>query len=204
MEIFNFPQRSEEWYNIRLGVLTASDAATIMANGTGLETLCLRKALELITKKSQSEYTNEDIERGVELESEARSLYQIQTNNQVDTVGFIKIDSLIGCSPDGLIEEEGLVEYKCRNNLNHFKRILGYPIDREHQAQMQMQMLVTKRKWVDYVCYNPNFSLDKQLVIERVYRDEKMIDKISVGLEHGTYLIKKHLTQYRGKQNESN
>ena len=203
MEIFNFAQRSEEWYNIRLGVLSASDAATIAANGSGLETLCLKKALELVTHKRQDEYSNEDIERGIELEEEARSLYQIQRNIEVKTVGFIKIDALIGCSPDGLVREEGLVEFKCRNNLNHFKRILGYPIDREHQAQMQMQLLVTDRKWVDYVCYNRNFELEKQLVVERVHRNDKIIEAISKGLERGTYLINKHLVQYRGKANET-
>ena len=197
MEIFNFTQRSQEWYDIRLGVLSASDAATIMANGVGLETLCLKKALEIITHISQDQYSNDDIERGIELEDEARSLYQIQTNRQVKTVGFIKMSPLIGCSPDGLVDEDGLVEYKCRNNLNHFKRILGYPIEREHQAQMQMQLFITGRKWNDYVCYNRNFPLDKQLIIERVYPDQKEIERIKAGLKRGEELIQKHLKKFK-------
>lgn len=200
MQIYNLPQRSDEWYAIRRGVLTASDAATIAANGTGLETLCLRKALELCTNIVLDSYTNEDIERGVEQEQEARALYSIQTGNTIQQVGFIKADDYVGCSPDGLIEKDGLVEFKCRNELNHFKRLLGYTIDREHYAQCQMQLLITGRKWNDYVCYNRNFPLDKQLVIERIYPDKKEMDKIQKGLERGHELIAKHLKKFGEKK----
>lgn len=200
MQIFNLPQRSEEWNQIRRGVLTASDAATIAANGIGLETLCLRKALEICTDIQTESYINEDIERGVEQEEEARALYSIKTGYKIQQVGFIKSQELVGCSPDGLIDEEGLVEFKCRNELNHFKRLLGYAIDREHYAQCQMQLLITGRKWNDYVCYNRNFPLDKQLVIERVYPDKKEMDKIQKGLERGHELIVKHLKKFGEKK----
>lgn len=200
MEIYNFEQRTEDWYRVRLGVLSASDAATIAANGKGLETLCLHKAMEIITGKSQDSFVNDDIERGIELEDEARALYEITTGNVVHQVGFIKMDERIGCSPDGLVDSDGLVEYKCRNDLNHFKRLLGYKIDREHRLQMQMQLLVSERKWVDYVCYNRNFSLEDQLVIERVYPDEKDIKLLKDGLVSGLSLISKYLHQYKEKK----
>lgn len=199
MQIYNFSQRSEEWYKIRRGVLTASEAATIAANGQGLETLCLRKALELVTDKTVNEYTNEDIQRGIELEHEARTLYEIRTGNHVQEVGFIKQTDFVGCSPDGLVDEEGMTEFKCRNSLNHFKRVLGYTIDREHRYQLQMQLLVADRKWNDYVCYNRNFPIDSQLVIERVYRDEDMIEELHEGLIRGTELIKKYLKRFEEK-----
>lgn len=199
MEIYNFPQRSEEWYKIRRGVLSASDAATIAANGRGLETLCLNKALEIVTGKSSSEYTNEDIERGVSLENEARNFYELKTGNQVQEVGFIKLNEYVGCSPDGLVGKDGLTEYKCRNDLNHFKRVLGYSIDREHRYQLQMQLFITDRKWNDYVCYNRNFPLDSQLIIERVYPDEVMIRELKEGLERGVELIQKYLKKFKEK-----
>lgn len=199
MKVYNFPQRSEEWYKIRRGVLTASDAATIAANGKGLETLCLHKALELVAQLDSDSYINEDIERGIELEHEARSLYELKTGQVVEEVGFIKESELVGCSPDGLVGEEGLTEYKCRNQLNHFKRLLGYKIDREHDLQMQMQLAITKRKWCDYVCYNRSFSKQDQLVIERVYPDNKKIKLIREGLERGQNLIQKYLDEYARK-----
>ena len=201
MEIYNFEQRSEEWYKIRLGVLSASDAATIAANGKGLETLCLQKAMEIVTGHSQESFTNEDIERGVELEHEARSLYELKTGRLVKQVGFIKICERIGCSPDGLVDADGLVEFKCRNSLNHFKRLLGYKIDREHRLQMTMQMIVCEKKWADYVCYNRDFSVENQLVIERVYPDEKDVKAIKDGLVSGVALIAKYLKQYEEKKN---
>lgn len=196
MEIYNFEQRSEDWYKVRLGVLSASDAATIAANGKGLETLCLHKALEIITGKISDSFTNEDIDRGVQLEDEARALYELTTGNLVQQVGFIKESEFVGCSPDGLVNEDGLTEYKCRNDLNHFKRLLGYKIDREHDLQVQMQLALTKRKWNDYVCYNENFPLDSQLVIERVYPDKAKIEAIRKGLDNGVLLIKKYLDKF--------
>lgn len=203
MQIYNFEQRSEDWFKVRLGVLSASDAATIAANGKGLETLCLQKAMEIVTGHSQEGYSNEDISRGVELEHEARSLYQIKTGNVVQEIGFVKIDELIGCSPDGLVGDDGLVEFKCRNSLNHFKRLLGHKIDREHRLQMQMQMLVCERKWCDYVCYNREFSQENQLVIERIYPDEKDIKALKDGLVAGVCLIGKYLREYEEKNDKN-
>lgn len=199
MQIYNFEQRTPEWYQIRLGVLSASDAATIAANGKGLETLCLHKAMEIVTGLSQESFVNEDIERGIELEHEARSLYELKTGRLVKEVGFVKMSERIGCSPDGLVEQDGLVEFKCRNSLNHFKRLLGYKIDREHRLQIQMQMLICEKKWTDYVCYNRGFSADSQLVIERVYPDENDVKLLRDGLVHGLALIAKYLKQYEDK-----
>lgn len=199
MQIYTFPQRTPEWYAIRRGVLSASDAATIAANGTGLETLCLRKALEIATDRSEDSFTNSDIERGIELEHEARSLYELQTGNLVKEVGFIKQTEFVGCSPDGLVGEEGMTEFKCLNDINHFKRVLGYTISREHRYQCQMQMMIANRKWNDYTCYNRNFPLNSQLVIERVYRDEDMIEELNEGLIRGTELIRKYLKKFEDK-----
>lgn len=199
MEVFNFEQRSEEWYKIRLGVLTASNAATIAANGKGLETLCLSKAVELATGKVLDSYTNEDIERGIELEDKARSLYEITTGQTVTQVGFVKISPFIGCSPDGLVGEKGLTEYKCKNYTNHFKRILGYPIEKEYDMQMQMQMAVTNREWCDYVCYNRDYPIKAQLIITRVHRDDEKIKLIEKGLARGVDLIQEYLEKFKEK-----
>lgn len=199
MEIFNFEQRSEEWYRVKLGVLSASEAATIAANGKGLETLCLTKAVELATGKMSDSYTNADIERGIELENTARSLYEITTGRTVEQVGFIKIAPHIGCSPDGLVGLEGLTEYKCKNDTNHFKRILGYPIEKEYDMQMQMQMFITDRGWCDYVCYNKHYPIKSQLIITRVYRDEEKIKLIQKGLDRGVELIESYLTKFKEK-----
>ena len=187
MIIHNFDQHSEEWLNIRLGKLTASHAQAIATNGKGLETLCFKKCSELMTGRVGKSYTNPDMERGNELESLARGVYELKTGNLVKEVGFVELDSQVGCSPDGLIGEDGLLELKCKDDVNFFKLLVERKVDPEYMWQIQMQMYITGRKWCDYVVYNDGYT--KPLVIIRVERDEEKISKIKQGLEDGKKLM---------------
>ncbi len=182
-------QGTEEWLQLRRGRLTASHAQAIATAGKGLDTLCYQKVAEKLTDGQGEGYTNADMERGNELEHEARSLYEISTGNIVEEVAFVELDEMIGCSPDGLIGDDGLIEIKCKNNVNHLKSLLSGEIEKAHYWQMQMQMYVTGRKWCDYVLYNPNYSDDKRLVIKRVERSDEDIEKIKIGLEKGVKLV---------------
>lgn len=127
-------QRSEEWHNLRKGKLTASEAQTIAANGKELETY----VYEIITEKysnNKDTYTSKDMQRGIELEEQARMTYEIE-NEKVEEVGFIELDEFVGCSPDGLILEEGGLEIKCVNDVNFFKLLIDgeKAIDPKHKA----------------------------------------------------------------------
>jgi predicted phage-related endonuclease len=174
-------QGTPEWLAVRIGKLTASDAQAIASNGKGLETLVFEKVAEIMTGKPKDSYTSTDMERGNELEAMARNAYELETGRLVKQVGFIELDERVGCSPDGMVEEDGLAEIKCKNDSNFVRFIFDNKIDPAHEWQMQYQMWVTGRKWVDYVLFNPNFK--NPIIITRVLRDEAKIAKIEIGVE---------------------
>ena len=185
MKIYeDLQQNTPEWLAVRLGKFTASDATAIGNSDPGLLTLCFEKAAEILTGKIAEGYTNGDIERGHELEEMARNSYELKTGVQVKQVGFIEADEMVGCSPDGLIKEDGMQEIKCKNDVNFARFLFDRKIDPAHEWQMQMQLLVSGRQWVDYVLFNPNFG-DRSTIITRIARDESKIKKLEAGLAKG-------------------
>ena len=195
MKIYNFEQRTEDWYNIRKGKMTASNAETIIANGKGLETYIYNLMAEYYSSAEKENYINADMQRGIDLEPEARLEFEFYTDLDVQEVGFIEYNEFIGVSPDGLIGDDGLIEIKCPNDSIYFKLLLSNNIKPEYIAQMQMQMYVTDRQYCYFVSYNPNF--EKSLYIKKITRDEEMIEKLKKGLERGTQLIKEIKENFR-------
>jgi len=195
MKAYDFKQGTEEWFTARMGKLTASDAQSIQANGKGLKTLVYKKAAEILSGAREESYTNPDMERGNELEDLARSSYEMQTGNKVKQVGFCESDEHTGASPDGLIDDDGLVEIKCPRNYKYVEFLYTKKIDTGYAWQMQMQMLVTGRKWCDYAVFNKAFN---DIIIVRVERDEAKIDKIKTGLENGISQINEIIKQVKG------
>lgn len=82
---------------------------------------------------------------------------------------------MAGASPDGLCGDDGLVEIKCMQPAGHLDLLLGAPIAKAHIMQMQFQLAVTGRQWVDYAAYNPSFPPHLQLFVKRIPRDDAMI-----------------------------
>ena len=195
MKIHNFEQRTEDWYNIRKGKMTASNADTIIANGKGLETYIYNLMAEYYSSAEKENYINADMQRGIDLEPEARLEFEFYTNLDVQEVGFIEYNEFIGVSPDGLIGDDGLIEIKCPNDSVYFKLLLSDNIKPEYIAQMQMQLYVTDRQYCYFVSYNPNF--EKSLYIKKITRDEEMIEKLKKGLDKGTELIKEIKKNFR-------
>lgn len=195
MKIHKIEQGTEEWFKVRLGKLTASDAQPISANGAGLTTLIFEKVAEIMTGKIKESYTNLDIERGKEFEMLARNSYELETGNSVQQVGFCELDEFTGCSPDGFIGDKGLVEIKCKNDPNFARFLFERKIDSEHLWQMQMQMLVTGREFVDYVLFNENFPTTT--IITKVLRDEASIAKLNAGIVTGVSKMKEILEKIK-------
>ena len=195
MKIYeNLQQGTPEWLQVRLGKFTASKCATIGSEGSGkgrggLEMLCVEKAAERITGMPPEQFTNEDIERGHALEDEARGAYTLETKNVVKQVGFVELDDYIGCSPDGLVGRDGTIEIKCKDDKNHLLMLLGKEIDKAYQWQIQMILLVTGRKWSDFISYNPNYK-NKPLKIIRVLPDADMQAALKTGLAKGVERVK--------------
>ena len=189
-------QGSEEWLNLRRGVFTASHAQPIASNGKGLETYVTELMADYYALQSDS-YTNEDMARGNELEASARFVYEMETGNQVEEVTFCQLNEHIGCSPDGLVGDDGLIEIKCHNNKNYFLVMLDRKnVSSAYIWQMQMQMLISGRKWCDFVSYNPNF-LNRPLKIIRIMPDEEKQKALLSGLEKGTEKIKEILKEIK-------
>lgn len=185
MKIYkDLQQGTSEWLQIRLGKFTASNASSVATAGKGLETLVFEKAEELVTGQIKEGFKNADMIRGNELEPKARNLYELETENIVSQVGFCELDEYVGCSPDGLVDEDGLVEIKSPTFRVFYEYLTTAKVDSKYMWQMQMQLLVTNRKWVDYVVYNPMFK-KQPIIIKRIERDEEKIEKIKKGLEDG-------------------
>jgi len=197
-KIHNVEQGSDEWFALRtLYPLTASNAQAIGNGGKGLETLIWEKLTEKYSTAPKVNYTNDDLKRGIELEPVAREMYELETGNKTEIIGFVtnpKISKLGGASPDGF-SEDGLIEIKCFADVKHFKAIIEYKTKKDFEIetkyiwQMQMQMLFTERKWCDFVTYNPNLS--QSLLIKRVFEDKKIQKEIIEGLKVGEEIYKK-------------
>lgn len=195
MKTHDVQQGSDPWFALRLKYpLTASEAQAIGNQGKGLETLCFSKLAEKYSASAKEKYTNEHLARGVELEPQARSIYELETGYTVEVIGFVtndKISKLCGASPDGLVGKEGLLEIKCFDDVKHFRFMVDsdcFKVEPEHVWQMQMQLLVTGRKWVDFVAFNPNYK--KSILIQRIEADLEMQKKIKEGLKIGEKIIK--------------
>lgn len=186
-------QGSDEWLELRLGKFTASTACAIGNNGKGLETLVYEKAAEILTRKLPEQYTNEDIERGHAMEMAARNQYEMETGLVVTEVAFVEVDEYEGCSPDGLVGDDGLVEIKNLKPSKYVRYMVDRKIDTDHVWQMQMQMKVTGRKWCDYVVHNADFP--KPAIIFRLERDERMIAQLVAGLASGKAQLKSILAK---------
>ena len=194
MKVYNFEQRTDEWYAIRRAKMTASNAGIIATNGKGLKTYIYSLMSDYYSNAEKEHYVNADMQRGIDLEPEAKIEFEFYTGLEVKEVGFIEHNEHVGVSPDGLIGNDGLIEIKCPKDEVYFKLLLNGEIKSEYLWQMQMQMLVSERKYCYFVSYNPNF--DQSLFIKKIERDEEMIAKLQKGIDDGTKLIKQIITKY--------
>ena len=96
-------------------------------------------------------------------------------------MGFVKC-GYYGYSPDGFIDDNGLIEIKCQGSAKHIKYFYDGEICKEYTAQMQGGLLATGREWCDFCSYHPDFTEDKRLFIKRVYRDEAFIKTLDEAL----------------------
>jgi len=190
MKIINLEQGTEEWFAARIGKLTASNAQAIGANGKGLETYIIKIMSEKYSKGDRKNFANEHTDRGNELEPKARELYSFLNDTEVKEVGMMKLNEYVSCSPDGLVGDDGGVEIKCPDDIGYFKFFIDGEknIDSKYLWQIQMNLLISGRKWWDFVAYNPNF--DKSMFVFRIFPDEEKFKKLEAGFEVGIKKIK--------------
>ena len=175
-------QGSPEWLAIRCGKVTASRVSDVVAEtksgwGASRANYMAELIAERLTGVPAERYRNAIMDRGTELEPEARSAYCFHANVDVREVGFIYHPTIhqSGCSPDGCIGDDGLVEIKCPNTANAIDTLLGEPIKKSYLFQIQWQMTCTGRKWCDFVSYDPRLPGSMCLFVRRVQRDNTII-----------------------------
>lgn len=177
--VLEYPQRSPEWYAARAGRLTASDAYDAVTMGksggelAGRRDLRMRLVLERITGRAQvSDFENDDMRRGRDLEGEARLAYAAEAGELVDETGFIQhTELMVGCSLDGHIGDfEGIVEIKAPRDANHFECWKSKAVPERYKPQLAHALWITGAQFADFVSYSPNFPDDMRLAIIRVKR----------------------------------
>ena len=175
-------QGTVEWHELRRGKVTASRVADILAKtktGTSAsrQNYLIELALQRTTKTIEPSYTNAAMEWGTATEPQARVAYEVKTSNFVDQVPFIDHPSIVGfgCSPDGLVGTDGLLEIKCPNSATHWEYFKAKEPPKKYFIQMQAQMAVTGAKWCDFVSFDPRMPERSQLLIVNVPRDAEFI-----------------------------
>ncbi len=178
-------QRSPEWYAARLGKVGASRIGDLMARtktgyGASRANLMAELICERLTGTNAEGYTNAAMQWGIEKEPDAKSLYCLLTDATIEDVGFLDHPTIhmAGCSPDGLVGDDGLVEIKCPNTATQIETLLSGAVDGKYIQQMQFQMSVTGRAWCDFASYDPRLPPEMQLWIKRVERDNVLIATI--------------------------
>ena len=177
-------QGTEEWFADRIGKVTASKVADVLATiktGESASRANYRWQLvcERLTGLKDETYTSLAMDTGTEREPLARAAYEHKNNVFVTKVGFMPHPSIemAGASPDGVIGD-GLIEIKCPQQKAHGQTLLTKKAPTSYIPQMQMQMSCTGAKWCDFVSYNPTFPDHLQLIIIRVERDEDYIQNM--------------------------
>ena len=188
-------QGSPEWFEIRVGKVTASHAQAIGNNGKGLENYILEVVAEMFSSSEKEHYSNEHTERGNELEPIARSMYELQNDVEVEEIGFAEYNDFVGCSPDGLVGKDGMIEIKCPDDKTYFNLLMNEKIDNAYIWQCQMNMLILERKWCDLVFYNPNF--EKSMKIFRLEPDKEMFSKLKEGFAKAEAEITRLVSKYK-------
>ena len=187
----NAEQEGAGWLQARAGRFTASRASDLMAKtksgpSASRGALLALLAVERLTGTPVETYQNDAMRRGTELEAEARDAYSFATGAAVIEAGFVPCDSLpnTGCSPDGLVGADGLVEIKCPANMaKHLAALRSNDHAKEYRWQLQHQLMVTGRKWVDAVSFDPRYPEHLQLAIARIERDESAITELREAIE---------------------
>ena len=178
-------QGTPEWFEQRRGKVTASRIADLMAKtkcgySTSRQNYLMQLLCERLTGKIEEGYKSAAMQRGNDLEAEARNWYQLETGESVEEVSFIDHPKInfAGASPDGLVGAEGLIEIKCPNTATHIETLRKKePIDRYYK-QMQWQMAVTGRKWCDFVSFDNRLPDNLAYFCKRIPRDEAVIQEI--------------------------
>lgn len=175
-------QRTDDWFTARLGKVTASRVADVVAKTkTGVSAsrgnYMAQLIVERLTGKPVESFSSSAMQWGTDTEPLARAAYEMATDTMVEEIGFVEHESIpmCGASPDGLVGDDGLIEIKCPNTATHIETLINNTIDNRYVLQMQWQMACTDRKWCDFVSFDPRMPEALQMKIIRVNFNEMLV-----------------------------
>jgi putative phage-type endonuclease len=168
-------QRSPEWFASRLGKVTASRVADVIAKtksgySASRDNYMAQLICERLTGQQGESFTNAAMTWGTETEPLARSAFEAHADVMVEEVGFVPHPRIrdSGASPDGLVGAEGMLEIKCPNTATHIDTLLTQTVPGKYITQMQWQMRCCERQWCEFVSFDPRLPQDLQLFVKRV------------------------------------
>lgn len=179
-------QGTPEWFAARLGNVTASRVADVIAKtksgySASRENYMAQLICERMTNTVAESYSNAAMQWGTETEPLARAAYESFADVLVDEVGYVPhpIIERAGASPDGLVGLDGQIEIKCPNTATHIDTLLNNQVPTKYFTQMQWQMACTRRAWCDFVSFDPRLPNGLQLFVKRVEYDTKYAEMLA-------------------------
>lgn len=180
-------QSTDEWFQARLGKVTASRMADVMrylkdkSPAAARTNYMYENLVERLTGEPQDGgFTSAAMQRGIDLEPVARMAYWMTTGREVSQCGLVHHARIrnFAASPDGLVRKTGLIEIKCPNSSTHFQFLRTGEINPDYLWQMHAQMACTGRKWCDFVSFDDRYPEHLQIGIKRVHRDPMVLHSL--------------------------
>jgi len=175
-------QGSDAWFAARIGKVTASKVADVIAKtksgySASRDNYMAQLVCERLTGQREEFFTSAAMQHGTDTEPLGRAAYESFKDVLVDEVGFVPHPKILmaGASPDGLVSDDGLLEIKCPNTATHIETLLSQTVPGKYNTQMQFQMACTDREWCDFVSFDNRLPEELQLFVKRVPRDNVFI-----------------------------
>lgn len=181
LEIYNdIEQGTEQWRKIRCGLPTASMFKAILAKGEGKtrKSYLHRLAAEIVTGEPMESFSSGAMDRGRQMEEEARNFYSFLSDADTQLVGFVR-NGKKGASPDSFVGSDGLLEIKTQRGDLLVETLFKGGFPSEHIAQVQGQLWVSERSWCDLIVYWPGMPP----FIKRANRDDAYIKTLSAAVD---------------------
>ncbi len=205
LELSLLEQGSPEWKQARVGLVTASRSGELISTTKRGESAARRNyrtelVCEILTGQPYPRYVSAEMQWGSEQEPFARAAYELDRDVLVEQCGFVLHPEIsrFGCSPDGLVGSDGLLQIKCPNTSTHLTWMMGQAVPVEHKAQMLAEMACTGRAWCDFVSYDPRLPAHLQLFIQRFDRDEQAVANLEAAVVHFNSEIANYMSQLPG------
>lgn len=201
-------QGSDEWHALRCGILTASEMKLIITPGKmqyaqndKYRSHLYELLAQRVTQHVEPSYISDAMLRGMDDEITARSMYS-EKYAPVTEVGFITNDKwgfALGCSPDGLVGDDGMIEVKSRCQKYQMETIISGKMPDEYMLQVQTALLVSERKWCDFITYCGGMHM----MVIRVDADADTQEKIIEAAKNFEEQMKDKMAQYRKRISDS-